>query len=89
MSDTIDRLTAALEGRYRIERKLGEGGMGKVYKATHALLKRPTAIKFLKPDALSADSLERFEREVQITSRLTHPNTVDVYDFGRTPEGVF
>ncbi len=76
-------------GHYTIEEKLGEGGMGKVFKAQHALLKRPTAIKFLKPDALSADSLERFEREVQITSRLTHPNTVDVYDFGRTPEGVF
>ncbi len=76
-------------GHYTIEEKLGEGGMGKVYKANHALLKRPTAIKFLKPDALSADSLERFEREVQITSRLTHPNTIDVYDFGRTPEGVF
>jgi len=76
-------------GHYTIQEKLGEGGMGKVYKATHALLKRPTAIKFLKPDALSTDSLERFEREVQITSRLTHPNTVDVYDFGRTPEGVF
>ncbi len=76
-------------GHYTIQEKLGEGGMGKVYKANHALLKRPTAIKFLKPDALTADSLERFEREVQITSRLTHPNTVDVYDFGRTPEGVF
>jgi tRNA A-37 threonylcarbamoyl transferase component Bud32 len=76
-------------GHYTIQEKLGEGGMGKVFKANHALLKRPTAIKFLKPDALSADSLERFEREVQITSRLTHPNTVDVYDFGRTPEGVF
>jgi tRNA A-37 threonylcarbamoyl transferase component Bud32 len=76
-------------GHYTIEEKLGEGGMGKVFRAHHALLKRPTAIKFLKPDALSTDSLERFEREVQITSRLTHPNTVDVYDFGRTPEGVF
>ncbi len=76
-------------GHYTIEEKLGEGGMGKVYKANHALLKRPTAIKFLKPDALSADSLERFEREVQITSRLTHPNTIEVYDFGRTPEGAF
>ncbi len=76
-------------GHYTIQEKLGEGGMGKVYKANHALLKRPTAIKFLKPDALSTDSLERFEREVQITSRLTHPNTIEVYDFGRTPEGVF
>ncbi len=90
----VSRLRADIDeikqvGHYTIHEKLGEGGMGKVYKATHALLKRPTAIKFLKPDALTADSLERFEREVQITSRLTHPNTIDVYDFGRTPEGVF
>jgi tRNA A-37 threonylcarbamoyl transferase component Bud32 len=90
----VSRLQANIDeikhvGHYTIKGKLGEGGMGKVFEAQHALLKRPTAIKFLKPDALSADSLERFEREVQITSRLTHPNTVDVYDFGRTPEGVF
>ncbi len=87
LRENIDEIKQV--GHYTIEEKLGEGGMGKVYKANHALLKRPTAIKFLKPDALTADSLERFEREVQITSRLTHPNTVDVYDFGRTPEGVF
>ncbi len=87
LRENIDEIKQV--GHYTIQEKLGEGGMGKVYKATHALLKRPTAIKFLKPDALTADSLERFEREVQITSRLTHPNTVDVYDFGRTPEGVF
>jgi serine/threonine protein kinase len=90
----VSRLRADIDeikqvGHYTIQEKLGEGGMGKVYKASHALLKRPTAIKFLKPDALTADSLERFEREVQITSRLTHPNTIEVYDFGRTPEGVF
>ncbi|MBL0713751.1 MAG: serine/threonine protein kinase [Desulfosarcina sp.] len=76
-------------GHYTIQEKIGEGGMGKVFKATHALLKRPTAIKFLKPDALTPDSLERFEREVQITSRLTHPNTIEVYDYGRTAQGVF
>ncbi len=87
LRQSIDQIKQV--GQYTIGEKLGEGGMGKVFKADHALLKRPTAIKFLKPDALSADSLERFEREVRITSRLTHPNTIDVYDFGRTPEGVF
>jgi len=87
LQQSIDEIKQV--GHYTIQEKLGEGGMGKVYKATHALLKRPTAIKFLKPDALTADSLERFEREVQITSRLTHPNTIEVYDYGRTAEGVF
>ena len=87
LQQSIDEIKQV--GHYTIQEKLGEGGMGKVYKANHALLKRPTAIKFLKPEALGADSLERFEREVRITSQLTHPNTIDVYDFGRTPEGIF
>jgi serine/threonine-protein kinase len=63
--------------------------MGEVYRATHALLKRPTAIKLLRPDAGGADRLARFENEVRQTSRLTHPNTVSIYDYGRTPEGTF
>jgi serine/threonine protein kinase len=63
--------------------------MGTVYKARHALLRRPTAIKILNPKTLSDTAVARFEREVQLTSGLTHPNTVAIYDFGRTPEGVF
>ena len=74
-------------GQYVLEDKLGEGGMGEVYRARHALLRRPTAIKLMT--GTSADSLERFEREVRLTARLTHPNTVAIYDFGRTPDGVF
>ena len=74
-------------GQYVLERKLGEGGMGVVYLARHALLRRRAAIKLLRPDRISPDALERFEHEAQITSTLTHPNTVEVYDYGRTESG--
>jgi serine/threonine protein kinase len=76
-------------GQYRLERKLGSGAMGVVYKGHHAMLRRPTAIKMLDVDRVNEASIERFEREVQITSQLNHPNTVAIYDYGRTPEGVF
>src|SRR5690606_28108424 len=76
-------------GQYTIERLVGEGGMGAVYLARHARLRRPTALKLLLPDRAGPEHLARFEREVQLTSQLTHPNTVAVYDYGRTPEGVF
>jgi serine/threonine-protein kinase len=76
-------------GQYTLVEKIGEGGMGVVYRANHALLRRPTAIKLLQPSKSSAVDLARFEREVQMTALLTHPNTVAVYDFGRTPEGLF
>ncbi len=76
-------------GQYTVERKIGEGGIGQVYLANHALLKRPTAIKVLKEEYVSDEVIERFEREVQLASRLTHPNTIEIYDYGRTDEGVF
>jgi serine/threonine protein kinase len=76
-------------GQYRLEAKLGAGAMGVVYKGHHAMLRRPTAIKMLNVDRVNETSIQRFEREVQITCKLNSPNTVAIYDYGRTPEGVF
>jgi len=76
-------------GQYTLEQKLGEGGMGMVYRASHAMMRRPTAVKLLPLEKAGEASLARFEREVQQTARLTHPNTITIYDYGRTPDGVF
>jgi hypothetical protein len=76
-------------GQYTLERKLGAGGMGVVYKGHHAMLRRQTAIKMLDVDKVNDASIARFEREVQMTCQLNHPNTIAIYDYGRTPEGLF
>ncbi|MHC4957004.1 MAG: protein kinase domain-containing protein [Planctomycetota bacterium] len=76
-------------GQYTLESKIGEGGMGSVYRASHTLLRRPTAVKLLKPQAIDNESVKRFEREVQLTSTLTHPSTIAIYDYGRTEDGIF
>jgi len=77
-------------GQYRLRRKLGQGGMGEVYLAEHHLLKRPCAVKRIHVKYLgNPEQLRRFEREVQATAKLRHPNTVEIYDYGRADDGTF
>ncbi len=77
-------------GQYRLRRRLGAGGMGEVYLAEHQLLKRPCALKLIRLGLESGPkALERFEREVRLTATLSHPNTVEIYDYGRTEDGTY
>jgi serine/threonine-protein kinase len=77
-------------GQYALKRKLGEGGMGEVWLAEHALLKRPCAVKFIRADlAAHPATAARFAREVHAVTGLTHVNTVRVYDYGRADDGSF
>jgi eukaryotic-like serine/threonine-protein kinase len=82
-------LAARRLGQYVLVQEIGRGASGMVYRARHALLRRPVAIKLLSPDMTDEHNAARFEQEVQMTSQLTHPNTVAIYDYGRTPEGLF
>lgn len=82
-------LKAERLGQYALGGKIGEGAFGAVYRAHHALMRRPAAIKLLSEQAAGELSLARFEREVQITSQLTHPNTIAIYDFGRNSAGQY
>jgi eukaryotic-like serine/threonine-protein kinase len=77
-------------GQYRLKEVLGFGGMGTVYMAEHILLRRPCAIKLIRPDqAGDPKTLLRFEREVRATATLTHWNTIEVFDYGHTEDGTF
>jgi tRNA A-37 threonylcarbamoyl transferase component Bud32 len=76
-------------GKYRLKELIGQGGMAKVYRAQHAVLRRPTAIKLIEQREATEAMVARFEREAQLASELTHPNTIQIYDYGRTEEGVF
>jgi len=76
--------------QYRLGRRIGSGGMGEVYLAEPQFLKRPCAIKLIRPgNAADPASLSRFESEVRATARLSHPNTVEIYDYGQTRDGTF
>jgi serine/threonine-protein kinase len=74
-------------GNYELLEEVGHGGMARVYRARHRLLKRPTAVKIIELAVANDEMLARFDREVKLASQLMHPNTVEVFDYGRTPEG--
>lgn len=76
-------------GPYQVQEMLGEGGMGRVYLAEHALLCRQSAVKVLTKGVNDLSVISRFEREVQLASQLTHPNTISIFDFGRNKDGLF
>ena len=83
-------------GSYRLEEKLGEGGMGEVWRARHRMLARPAAIKLIRPAfagqpgaGVSAEAVRRFEREAQVIARLRSPHTVELFDFGVATDGAF
>ncbi len=74
-------------GAYTLGHRIGAGGFGEVYEATHRTLRRPTAVKLLRRETVSDETIQRFEREAQATAMLTSPHTVQLFDFGRTDNG--
>jgi len=84
----LDR-SARQMGPYRLLRQIGEGAISNVYLAQHRMLKRPAAVKVLKPQTTSDEWTARFQREVQLSSLLHHPNTIAIYDYGTGPNGEF
>ena len=86
----VEAFKARQMGQYHLKERIGAGGMGEVYLAEHSLLKRPCAIKLIHPGSQAdPQALARFEREVRTTAKLTHWNTVEVFDYGRTDDGTF
>ncbi|WP_197452410.1 serine/threonine-protein kinase [Rosistilla carotiformis] len=75
-------------GAYELLEKIGEGGMGYVYRARHSLLKRASAVKILRPDRLTMVDVGRFDREVKLAAQLTSPHTIRILDYGRTDDGL-
>lgn len=82
-------LAARRLGQYVLVQEIGRGSSGMVYRARHTFLRRPVAVKLLSPELTNELTAASFEHEVQMTSQLTHPNTVAIYDYGQTPEGLF
>jgi serine/threonine-protein kinase len=84
-------------GSYQLSEKIGEGGMGEVWKANHRMLARPAAVKLIRPESLGRNGetasvstiMRRFEREAQATAMLTSPHSIMLYDFGIAEDGVF
>jgi tRNA A-37 threonylcarbamoyl transferase component Bud32 len=74
-------------GSYVLERSIGKGGMAEVFLARHEVLKRPAAVKILSNPDPDAAAVARFEREARLACRLGHPNTIQIFDYGETPEG--
>ena len=101
MADRLERLAVAAVqqgprqsnwveqqlGSYTLEEEIGRGGMGIVYRARHTMLRRPAAVKMLQASKISPESMDRFHVEARITSELSSPHTVQVYDYGTTPDG--
>lgn len=76
-------------GNYVLEEKLKESTMGAIFRARHIRLRRPAAVKILRAERTNNESIAQFEQEVQLTSRLRHPNTVSIFDYGHTPDDLF
>ncbi len=89
MSDSVTRLNAALEGRYAIERELGEGGMATVYLADDLKHQRKIALKVLKPELAAVVGAERFLAEIKTTANLTHPHILPLHDSGEADSFLF
>ena len=85
-----EALRAKQLGQYRLTKRFGGGGMGDIFLAEHEMLKRPCVVKLIRPDKVGDEkTLARFQREVQATARLSHWNTVEILDYGRTEDGTF
>jgi len=89
MNDQVSRLNAALEGRYSIERELGEGGMATVYLADDLKHERKVALKVLKPELAAVVGAERFLAEIKVTANLQHPNILPLFDSGEADNFLF
>src|SRR6476646_344253 len=87
MATTVQEGTV-IDGKYRVVRKLAEGGMGAVFLADHVFLAKPVALKLLRPElSAQSDASERFIREARAASAIEHQNIVRVSDFGRAADG--
>jgi len=85
---TLSQAGQVLDGKYRLDSLLAEGGMGSVYRATHVMLGKTVAIKLIKAAIMtSPEIVRRFQREARAATALNHPNIVSVYDLGQTPDG--